>query len=396
MNNSNMGGKINDMINDAVNSMNFDHLSGYINSTFRDFVYGKPDDIKVSREYSEPRRDDFVHQSDPFRGFTMNKKNAQANAGIPVARKPAGTYSGPVLMVCGGLGILAFATGSLASLGIGALFSWNMMILSVISGCFTAACIVVTVVGDSLRRRIRRFRDYLNAMRGSEFIDIKELAAKTGRKEIFVKKDLTKMIETDMFLQGHIDDTGKYFIGNDAVYDKYLKARDNFEERRRQAEADEQRRAGESEEERRLRQVLEQGRESIRLIREANIALPGEEISRKLDDIESLVTQIFKRVEEKPSLLGDIRKFMDYYLPTTVKLVSVYTDFEKKPIQTEEIIKAKAEIEQTLDTITVAFRKLLSELYEDTVMDVSTDISVLKSMFARDGLADSEFDQGGK
>lgn len=74
MNNSNMGGKINDMINDAVNSMDFDHLNSYINSTFRDFVYGKPDDIKVSREYSEPRRDDFVHQSNPFNGFTMNKK----------------------------------------------------------------------------------------------------------------------------------------------------------------------------------------------------------------------------------------------------------------------------------------------------------------------------------
>jgi len=299
------------------------------------------------------------------------------------------------MMVCGIIGILAFATGSIASLGIGALFSWNMTVITIISGCCAVACAGLTAAGVRLRGRVRRFREYLSTMKGAEFFEIKDLAAKTGSRETFVKKDLAKMIDMRMFLQGHIDDSGQYFIGNDSVYDKYVKARENFEERRRQAEEDEQRRAGETDDERKLRLVLEKGRESIRQIREANIALPGEEISRKLDEIESLVTQIFKRVEEKPSLLGDIRKFMDYYLPTTVKLVGVYTDFENKPIQTEEIVKAKVEIEQTLDTITVAFRKLLSELYEDTVMDVSTDISVLKSMFARDGLADNDFDRGG-
>lgn len=391
----NSGNKINDMINDAVNSMNFDNLNRYINSTFREFVYGKPDDIKVSREYTGPREEDFIHRDEPFGGSREKQPSPVGNTEIPVVRKPAGTYSGPVMMVFGIIGILAFATGSIASLGIGALFSWNMTVISIISGVCAAACAGVTAAGARLRGRVKRFREYLGAMKGAEFTEIKDLAARTGRRESFVKKDLSRMIDMKMFLQGHIDDAQQYFIGNDAVYDKYVKARENFEERRRQAEEDEQKRAGETDDERKLRLVLEQGRESIRQIREANIALPGEEISRKLDEIEALVTQIFKRVEEKPSLLGDIRKFMDYYLPTTVKLVGVYTDFEKKPIQTEEIVKAKVEIEQTLDTITVAFRKLLSELYEDTVMDVSTDISVLKSMFARDGLADNDFDRGG-
>ena len=83
---------------------------------------------------------------------------------------------------------------------------------------------------------------------------------------------------------------------------------------------------------------------------------------------------------------------MDYYLPTTLKLVHVYTDFEQKNIDSHQVKKARNEIETTLDTIIEAFKQLLSELYQDTVMDVNADISVLKTMFAKDGLSGNEFD----
>ena len=86
---------------------------------------------------------------------------------------------------------------------------------------------------------------------------------------------------------------------------------------------------------------------------------------------------------------------MGYSLPPTVKLVSVYSEFEKKSVQSEDVVTAKHEIEQTLGTIEKAFGRLLEELYQDTVMDVSTDISVLNAMFARDGLTGGDFDDPG-
>ena len=56
------------------------------------------------------------------------------------------------------------------------------------------------------------------------------------------------------------------------------------------------------------------------------------------------------------------------------------------------MIRARQDIETTLDTIIEAFQKLLDELYEETVMDVSADISVLKTMFAKDGLSGNDFE----
>ena len=92
-----------------------------------------------------------------------------------------------------------------------------------------------------------------------------------------------------------------------------------------------------------------------------------------------------------PDKLPDIEKFTEYYLPTTLKLVNTYRDFEKEPIQGDNIKKAKEEINQTLNTIIRAFENLLDSMYEDVAMDISTDISVLETMLKQEGLTDSDF-----
>ena len=83
---------------------------------------------------------------------------------------------------------------------------------------------------------------------------------------------------------------------------------------------------------------------------------------------------------------------MSYYLPTTLKLVHVYCELEKQPVKGDNITNAKADIEKTMDTINVAFENLLDDMFEETAMDVSTDISVLKTMLAQEGLTESELD----
>lgn len=79
---------------------------------------------------------------------------------------------------------------------------------------------------------------------------------------------------------------------------------------------------------------------------------------------------------------------MGYYLPTTLKLVNAYKDLEAEPVQGPNIKRSKDEIEETLDTISSAFEKLLDSFYQDTAMDISTDISVMKTMFAQEGLTE--------
>ena len=74
---------------------------------------------------------------------------------------------------------------------------------------------------------------------------------------------------------------------------------------------------------------------------------------------------------------------MNYYLPTTSKLLNAYRELDKQPIAGENISNTKAEIEQTVDTLNVAFEKLLDSLFEDVAWDISSDISVLETMLAR-------------
>ena len=119
-------------------------------------------------------------------------------------------------------------------------------------------------------------------------------------------------------------------------------------------------------------------------------------ISQKLDRLEIILCKIFEYVENHTDELPETRKFMGYYLPTTLKLVNAYREMDAEPIQGENIRSAKHEIEATLDTINYAFENLLDSFYQDKAMDISTDITVLETMLAQEGLTEKDFNTGGK
>ena len=86
----------------------------------------------------------------------------------------------------------------------------------------------------------------------------------------------------------------------------------------------------------------------------------------------------------------DMKKLMDYYLPMTVKLLNAYADMDRQPVQGETIRKSKQEIDATLDTLNAAFEKLLDSIFKATALDVSSDITVLNTLLAQEGLTDDE------
>lgn len=95
---------------------------------------------------------------------------------------------------------------------------------------------------------------------------------------------------------------------------------------------------------------------------------------------------------KNPSLASDLRKFMNYYLPTTKKLLDVYCDMDKETIISANVGKTKKEIEDTIDTINQAFENLLNSFFEEKALDVSSDISVLQTMLAQEGLTKRDFE----
>ena len=118
-----------------------------------------------------------------------------------------------------------------------------------------------------------------------------------------------------------------------------------------------------------------------------NDNIPGEEISAKLFRLENLLKEIFEGLKEHREQRHQMKKFMNYYLPTTLKLVEAYEEFDEMEAQSQEIIEAKLEIEKTLDTINCAFEELLARMYRDTAFDVTTDAQVLTTMLVKEGLA---------
>ena len=111
----------------------------------------------------------------------------------------------------------------------------------------------------------------------------------------------------------------------------------------------------------------------------------------KLDRLEKIVDEIFKQVEKNPEKLSEVRKFTNHYLPMTLKLVNSYKELNNQAIEGDNIKKAKVEIEKSIDLINGAFANLLDDLFEDVVLDISSDISVLKTLFTQEGLTDDDF-----
>ena len=185
----------------------------------------------------------------------------------------------------------------------------------------------------------------------------------------------------DMFPQGHINGDQTMFMLDDATYAEY-------ETMRQEVERKSQFLKDETKEQRQLRETVERGQTYIAAIRKANDDIPGEEISEKLYRLETSVGRIYTQIQKKPEKLSELRKFQEYYLPTTLKLVETYREFDGQPIAGDNIKTAKAEIEASLETIIQAFDKLFDSLFAEAAMDVSTDISVLQTLLAQEGLTE--------
>ena len=128
----------------------------------------------------------------------------------------------------------------------------------------------------------------------------------------------------------------------------------------------------------------------LREIRELNLSIQDPDVSRRIDRIGELTASIFRVVNEKPEHADEVRKFMNYYLPTTLKLLKSYSLLEKQSYQGGNIRASREKIEEVLDTLVRAFEQLLDRLFRTEAMDVETDITVLETMMASDGLVEPQ------
>lgn len=254
---------------------------------------------------------------------------------------------------------------------------------------------LVAAAGSRRNGRLKRFREYAALLKDKAYCDIRRLSDAVGKKEKFVIRELTDMTEERWFLEGHLDQRNTCFMATDEAYSQYLEAEEariQREEEERLAQEREERLKTDPES-RLLADTIEEGKRYVRQIEEANQDIPGEGISQKLDRLAVVCGRIFDYIGKKPEKLPDIRKLMSYYLPTVLKMVNAYREFDSQPVQGENIRKGKLEIENNLDEVNLAFERLFDQLFQEDFMDIASDISVLNTMLSGDGLLNKQFEE---
>ncbi len=328
----------------------------------------------------------------PYYKASNRPKAQQPPVYTPVRRKSPVDALGTVWVVLGFLGAIPMGLIFLGLLI--ACFVVPGSLMFFLTGLFLALCLACTVLigyGFSRRRRAARFAQYQKVIHGKTYCSIGDLAAATHASPSFVVKDLKKMVRLRMFQEGYFDQKETCFILDFETYQQYLKTEENVR-RQKMEEERKKERLYHNPEQAAVEDLLREGRQYIETIRQINLDLPEEDISKKLDTLEDVTSKIFDYVGQHPEKMPQIRKFMCYYLPTTMKLTEAYRDLEQNGLDTPEVQDTKSEIREALDKINQAFQNLLYNLVQDDLLDVSSNISALETMFAQEGLnSDQDF-----
>ena len=137
-------------------------------------------------------------------------------------------------------------------------------------------------------------------------------------------------------------------------------------------------------------QLAHQGMKMLAEIREENALIPDEMISSKIDQLEDIARRIFATVADKPEKAPQIRRFMEYYLPTVLKMLTNYRKLGERGVTGENADRMKKTVEDAMDVVLDAFQKQHDQLYSSDVLDVTTDVKVLETLLKQDGLLESE------
>lgn len=418
------GDQIRDLVQNAIDSGNYSELSNTITDVVNSAVDGVQDVLKNSlsdlgRQQAcggwskrpedlagaERKSDRYAQSHDTVRrrqeAAERIRKSMQGKEYHPVPRtKTPGLIAGKAMKWTGySLGGMFAVTAGILAIVSGATGVELALPMGIID-LFLVASVALGIKGSRQEGLAKRFRRYQQVIGERTFCLIEELSAAIGKKPKFVQKDLRKMIRDGFFPQGYLDKKETCLITDQQTYQQYLQTEKAYEARAQEAQAD-GRKAGAQQASApaaashgsEYQELLAEGQSYIRHIHTCNDKIEDPVISEKLDRMEMIVTRIFTEAGRNPDVADDLKKMMSYYLPTTKKLLDAYCELDEQPVPGENIETTKQEIAATLDTLNNAFAKLLDDLFEEKAWDISSDISVLNTMLAQEGLTEGAFDK---
>lgn len=245
-------------------------------------------------------------------------------------------------------------------------------------------CIAVALGGGALvlsghasRKKEAAFRRCINVSGTAGVVNIAKLSKTLGLEGAEADRLLTEMIDRGYYgARAYIDhERGLLVIQPEEMRDVY---RAEDEARARAAEK------AKAEPAQTAQSVYDQ---YVEKIRQADVDIEDEVMSEKIRRMQTVTAAIFQEVEAHPEKKPQIQRFMNYYLPTTLKLLNSYARIEAQGVTGENMAKAKADIERIADTLVEGYEKQLDTLYRSEAVDIAGDVNVIENMMKRDGLA---------
>lgn len=281
---------------------------------------------------------------------------------VPVKRK-----KGRGLMIAGGIVSGVFAMSLLSEIADVLAFGWeNYMLrgLFTLTGFF-AAGLVMLGFGLRQRRQATRYRRYLTLIGNRRALSIDALAKALPVPFGRACGDLQDMLERGHLPpEGYIDLQNRRLVLSPALEDEPPAPRTAPAPPPKRDDA-----------------VLVE-------IRAINDEIDDPVMSAKIDRIGEITARILDYQRRNPAATNELQSFLDYYLPTTLKLLRSYERMEEQGVEGENIRAAKARIEDAMDMVVEGFETRLDKLFQADAIDVTSDIQVLEQMLQKDGLSE--------
>jgi len=133
--------------------------------------------------------------------------------------------------------------------------------------------------------------------------------------------------------------------------------------------------------------IIEESNKALSEMGRLYMSIKDPDIRKKINDVMHITDKMAQDAINDPSDIPQIKKFFNYYLPTTIKLLNSYDRMSSQGISGENLDKSMKNINEMLDSAIEAYRKRLDELFADQALDIETDIDVMNTMLAREGLS---------
>ena len=336
------------------------------------------------KKVSSPRSGTRTSTS-PNANVTARSTNKVEKTVVKTAKKmnrapKASDKTSRILSIVGAAITAIFGISLVTMLGEVIAYGWySYMMEELFPMCgFFAGGVAMLVAGQRMKRRSARVARYLAVMGERGYISVEELCTVTGKSRKKIESDLDYMVEKGLLGTGAYLDSGRgiFFRSADAFAD-YANATAKKENVT-------------------PKEANEGYAGALRAIRSANDRIADPVLSEKIDHLETVAGKIFREVEQHPEKQQQAATFLNYYLPTTLKLLDSYAKFEEAGIEGENLSRAQERIEETMDALIKGFDKQLDDLYRNEAMDIDSDIRVMENMLRRDTASvEDDFGLGG-